>query len=184
MIELGTQENKETLFIKGIDGITKKEEVLEAMKNILGVGNDDLRVSDLRENDRGTQTAVVTIKKEHVQKLLDEDIRIGMVTCQMEKTINVKRCFKCWQFDHVAKECRGLDRTRLCRKCAKEGHLEKECEGMEYCVLCDAAGHITGRGKCREYKRALSKTKKNLNKRDVDKIAEIDEDEAKVIEIA
>lgn len=182
MVELGTQENKETLFIRGIDGITKKEEVLEAIKSIIGAENDDLRVSDLRENDRGTQTAVVTLKKEHAGKLLEENIRIGMVTCQMEKSIRMKRCFKCWQFDHVAKECKGLDRTALCRKCAKEGHLEKECKETEYCVLCDTGGHVTGRGKCREYKRALSKMKKNLSKIGTNKIDESGDDEAVAIE--
>jgi len=45
----------------------------------------------------------------------------------------VRRCFKCWGFYHIAKECK---REVACHRCAG-GHISDKCEkNTKKCVNC------------------------------------------------
>ena len=80
--------------------------------------------------------------------------------CKVEKRIEMRRCFKCWAYEHKAAECKGPDRTKTCNKCGKEGHRYKDCDKEEACPVCNMSGHRAGTGKCRDFRRALSKARK------------------------
>jgi hypothetical protein len=78
----------------------------------------------------------------------------------------VEICYKCWGYNHKAKDCEQTDKKNLCRKCGEEGHLSKECVNEAYCIKCKRAGHAVGSAQCRHFKEALAKerrvrTKKN-----------------------
>lgn len=70
-----------------------------------------------------------------IHKLLLEKnfVKIGWKTYKIFNYINVIRCFKCWSFNHFAKQC---NRDVVCRICAGK-HRESECQsGIKKCINC------------------------------------------------
>lgn len=52
-----------------------------------------------------------------------EKISIGWRKCRVFNYFSIKRCFKCWGYHHIAKNCMGQE---TCYKCAGE-HKADEC---------------------------------------------------------
>lgn len=64
-------------------------------------------------------------------------ISIGWDPCWVSEDINIRRCFKCWGFNHVASKC--LQPHQLCPKCSGNHH-QKDCDStIEKCVVCCVA---------------------------------------------
>lgn len=60
-------------------------------------------------------------------------INIGWRKCLVFNYISVKRCFKCWGYYHIAKNC---TRQEACFKCAGN-HKANECTMAKLsCVNC------------------------------------------------
>ncbi|XP_077279098.1 uncharacterized protein LOC143906728 [Temnothorax americanus] len=69
----------------------------------------------------------------HVEMLKTEKINIGWRKCHVTNYVNVKRCYNCWGFYHIAKNC---TRPVTCSKCAGN-HKDSECKvEKEKCVNC------------------------------------------------
>ena len=79
------------------------------------------------------------------------------------------RCFRCLDYGHHARDCKGTDRSKMCYKCGQTGHLAANCDNEPHCALCaemtvklDEQKHILGSTKCRTLKLALEKRKLQL----------------------
>lgn len=60
-------------------------------------------------------------------------LSVGWKKCKAFNHLNVKRCYKCWGFYHIAKKC---TREEKCSKCAGN-HNIKECKAAKSrCVNC------------------------------------------------
>lgn len=81
--------------------------------------------------------------------------------------VSIKRCFKCWGFYHIAKNC---TRDETCHKCAGK-HKASECREKENkCVNCMFKiktyklkikdEHDALDPECPTYKRAIEKEKR------------------------
>jgi len=69
----------------------------------------------------------------HVLLLRSEKINIGWRKCRVFDYYSVKRCFKCWGFYHIAKNCK---REETCQKCAGK-HKISDCKATKLkCVNC------------------------------------------------
>lgn len=69
----------------------------------------------------------------HDLMLKKEKLNIGWRKCPVFNHISIKRCFKCWGFYHIAKNC---TRDETCHKCAGK-HKASECREKENkCVNC------------------------------------------------
>lgn len=157
----GENRNRENIFIRGLEPDACKEEVLEVLKTKLGnLQQKEVIVSELRPNQNGTKSVTITVDKEDADKIMENELRIGLSTCSTERDLHIKRCYKCWAIDHIAKNCLGPDRRNSCHKCGKEGHRASDCNEASYCVLCQETGHQTGRGKCKTFRRAMSRTRR------------------------
>lgn len=67
------------------------------------------------------------------QMIRREKINIGWRKCIVYNHYNVKRCFKCWGYYHIAKNC---IRQEICYKCAGS-HKATECTASrKRCVNC------------------------------------------------
>lgn len=68
-------------------------------------------------------------------RLIDaEKVFIGWDICYVSEDMNIRRCFKCWGFTHVASNCSSTQRR--CPKCAGNHH-QNECDSSEEkCVVC------------------------------------------------
>lgn len=67
----------------------------------------------------------------YVEMLKKGKINIGWRKCHVADYVNVKRCFNCWGFYHIAKNC---TRPISCAKCAGD-HKISDCKAeKEKCV--------------------------------------------------
>lgn len=69
----------------------------------------------------------------HEEMLNVGKLNIGWRKCRVINYVNVKRCYKCWGFYHIAKNC---TRPITCSKCAGE-HKDNDCKTKKgRCVNC------------------------------------------------
>lgn len=104
---------------------------IDVVKRILKK-NRDTRQHGNRMNENG---AIIVKADEQTHDLLlkREKLNIGWRKCPVFNHISVRRCFKCWGFYHIAKNC---TREEACHKCAGK-HKSSECkEKMNKCVNC------------------------------------------------
>lgn len=63
-----------------------------------------------------------------------DKIFIGWDSCQANEDLNIRRCYKCWGFNHVSSKCSAdLQKCPLC--CGN--HHQNECDSsIEKCAVC------------------------------------------------
>jgi SH3-like domain-containing protein len=150
------------LHIKGMDELATEKDVENALReetrNKLA---EHMTVGKLRPSYGGTQAVTVRVHKELALQLLGKkSVKIGLNSCTIQERIDVEICYKCWGYNHKAKDCEQTDKKNLCRKCGEEGHLSKECVNEAYCIKCNKAGHAVGSAQCRHFKEALAKERR------------------------
>ncbi|CAB0041810.1 unnamed protein product [Trichogramma brassicae] len=123
-------------------------EIRTALCQQLGAANlDPDAVRSLRKAYAGTQTAVIDLPDELSAKAIKlGHLRVGWVSCRVRERAEASRCFRGWEFDHLAARCVGPDPSKLCYRCGQDGHRAKACENASVCLLChgpDASGHAT-----------------------------------------
>ncbi|XP_015115566.1 uncharacterized protein LOC107040138 [Diachasma alloeum] len=168
--EILSKEPLEELETKDLDLEREKEDVLEALRKVVGeehkIGSEVVR--SLRMAYGGTQTASVTLTAAAVKKILGEDdhgkIKISWVNCRIRRVQKPVKCFKCWHYGHLATRCpSAIDRSKVCVRCSENGHQAKECQNDPLCALCSENGstkncaHVAGSSRCPAYKEALQK---------------------------
>jgi hypothetical protein len=157
--QVGPRPSTEVIHLRGLDELATAEEVVEAVEKAVGP-DPNTKVGPLRPYWRHTQAVTITTSKASADKLLAAGrLRVGPTSCQAEKRVVVKRCSKCWSYDHGAGKCDGPDRTKLCVGCGKQGHQSRECKEKKSCVLCDGEEHALGSGQCKAFRKALQKIK-------------------------
>jgi hypothetical protein len=90
--------------------------------------------SQLKRNGKEGGCVIIEIDEEtHDLVLKKGKVNVGWKKCPAFNHINVKRCFKCWGFYHIAKNC---TRSETCHKCAGN-HTATECQQTKRrCVNC------------------------------------------------
>lgn len=156
-----------TVQIRDLDEITTAGEVSEALKAHFQLG-EDITESSIRlwKTFAGTQTAEFRLQAEDAQKLLMRGkIKVGWTVnaikaIEKERT-EAQRCYRCMGLGHLAKQCKGEDRSKCCRNCGQEGHKAKTCRNEAKCLLCTGENnkHETGGRKCPVYKEAATKSR-------------------------
>ena len=102
--------------------------------------------------------AVVWTPVEIAEKLREKKhITIGASRCPIREWIDVPRCFRCWSYEHYARTCKGIDRTKACLRCAKEGHNAKDCGSTQHCPLCNQDGHTAIQRACPKFREGLAR---------------------------
>src|SRR5580765_111126 len=90
-----------------------------------------MRPSKVRSNKGSLILEVDEMTHELMLKRIK--INIGWNKCPVFEYYNVKRCYKCWGFRHIAKNCSKLD---TCHKCAGN-HLTNDCTStIMKCINC------------------------------------------------
>ncbi|KAK7863199.1 hypothetical protein R5R35_003449 [Gryllus longicercus] len=149
------------LEIRDLDCLTTEEEVRLAIQRETNADPNELKVTVLQPNSREQRLAIVEMEEAVATPLLyKQRVKIGWVNCRVGRRIDVPRCYKCLDYGHVKKDCKGPDRSDLCWKCGKAGHKHNECQNRPACVLCATrsgarADHTPGTGVCRAFREAL-----------------------------
>lgn len=69
----------------------------------------------------------------HKELINREKINLGWKKCRIFNYVQIRRCFKCWGFYHIARNC---TREVVCHKCAGN-HRDSECkETIKKCINC------------------------------------------------
>lgn len=106
------------------------------------------------------------------KRLIDaQKVFIGWDTCSVSEDLNIRRCYKCWGFNHVASNCSVT--LQRCPKCTGNHH-QNECDSDdEKCaVCCDAVSkynmkidtnHTVFSSDCPSYVHRVALQHKNIN---------------------
>lgn len=156
------------------------EELIETIKTQNGIGETEgremkivkrlTRGGESERNRRGTVEGSIILEVDEVthEELLSKGkLSVGWRKCPVYNHINVKRCFKCWGYYHIAKNC---TREETCYKCAGN-HNARECTvNKSKCVNCTFKNqtynlkinveHSALDRECPTYKRAMQEEKK------------------------
>lgn len=142
-----------------LDEITTAEEVKTALKEQMELGDVEMLVR-LRRGHSGTQVAVIKLPVDAADKALKTGkVKVGWSVCSLSLDQQPEVCFRCQEFGHLARNCKGPDRTKQCRRCGTVGHKAQECKKPPKCIICVNEGrndHFTGGPKCPAFKQAMS----------------------------
>ena len=102
---------KTTLEIHDIDACATEDEVRQAIAQA-GVGGD-LVICLTDPNNRGQRLATANVQETETLKLLKTgELKVGWVICRVRRRIPLVRCFRCLDYGHHARDCKGTDRSQ------------------------------------------------------------------------
>ncbi|KXJ67809.1 hypothetical protein RP20_CCG010455 [Aedes albopictus] len=109
-----------TIQCKDLDEITTEEEVRLAMKEQCDLEDVDMTVR-LRRGPFGTQAASIKLPVDAANKAMTiGKIKVGCSVCPLRFSQRPEGCYRCLEYGHLARNCKGIDRSKLCRWCGQE----------------------------------------------------------------
>lgn len=156
------------LEILDLDSCTTEEEVKEAVSRDLGENlSGEAKVSLVGPNLREQCMAIVELEEVPGLKLLEKArLKVGWVSARIRRRVEVQRCYRCLEYGHRKRECKGQDRSGLCWKCGHRDHKAAQCQEEPRCILCADRGtaeeflhHAPGTGRCKVFREALERKK-------------------------
>lgn len=152
--------------IRDLDEMTTIGKVIRAQANEFNVFSESA-IKRVRVACAVTQTALISLPALEARRLLDKPkLKIGWVVCRIREKPDMRRCYRCLEYGHLARACKNEDdRSQNCLKCGEKGHQAKVCEKKPFCGACKRNGredtsHQIGSRKCPLYQAAYIKTKK------------------------
>ncbi|KAK9674841.1 hypothetical protein QE152_g40816, partial [Popillia japonica] len=110
--------------------------------HVLDINGVYTKVKSIRPTRGGDQIATVQASRVAGHALLNAGrIKIGWVGCRVRERVEVTRCYRCLEFGHLKKECKGQHRSNHCLSCNQLGHQPKHCVGAQFCPTCQSEGH-------------------------------------------
>ncbi|XP_062713362.1 uncharacterized protein LOC134290278 [Aedes albopictus] len=147
-----------TLLCKDLDEVTSEQEVEVAMKEQCELGEARMTIR-VRNGPSGTKVASIKLPIDAANKALRVGkIKIGWCVCPLSISQQPEVCFKCLEYGHLARDCKGPDRSKLCRRCGEEGHKAQDCRKSPKCLICantENSNHPTGGRRCPAFKQLL-----------------------------
>lgn len=147
---------------RNLDEITTTDELHKALVSEFSSEDpQSIGIIKLRKAYGSTQIGSFRVPVAVANKMTEAGkVKVGWSICQLRVPQQLLRCYKCLGFDHLAKQCKGVDHSKLCWKCGIEGHKGRTCNNNPKCVLCkenEGNDHQTGSFKCKAYKEAAEK---------------------------
>lgn len=126
------------------------------------------------KNQKGTNNIIIQLDSKSYECIRKkEKIHIGWRSHFYKDSLNVKQCYNCWRYGHIAKDCKKESPT--CQKCSGQ-HTDKECQtDEECCVNCKHAAEVLkipnvnykhkayDRNNCETYKRVAEQVQEKIN---------------------
>ena len=164
--EVRADSQKVTLEIRGLELLAIKEEVKVELRKSLRNEQMNLEVKVLNPNLSGLKLTVVVLPEESVKLEERSHLKLGMTSCWVRRRVVVTRCFRCLEFGHQRKSCKGKYRSSLWYKCGKDDYPAKSCTRTQKCfpsveedptIDCE---YVAGLNACAVFCRALEVEKK------------------------
>lgn len=143
------------LRLSNIDADVTTDDINEAFR----MANLKVNVKSLKKGYGEVQTAIIVVPKEIAPHIMKKcPIQIGIGQCKITENAQIKRCNRCWEPGHLAKNCTGEDRSGNCKNCGENGHKSDKCKEKRKCLVCKTEGHSTLTLACPEYRRMITRT--------------------------
>lgn len=127
-------------IVRFINDDYTEEEIIKAIKSQNGQFirvNDHIRIVKMykaKVDSNFTTIIIETDQKLHNTLLEKGEINIIWSNCKIYDALEIKRCFKCCGFSHIAKDCKH--KSIVCSKCSGP-HKFAECTSSYYkCINC------------------------------------------------
>jgi hypothetical protein len=127
------------LEIRGIHPGVERGDISASLAREIGAEDPALiRVGGLRPSFGGLKVCSAEVPWSAAARAL---VRrgaavIGLISCRIVTTSTESSCYRCWGPGHLARECRGADRSALCKRCCGEGHRAADCRNQPNCADC------------------------------------------------
>lgn len=147
------------LECKNLDAISTDDDVRVAMKEQCMLGEVQMQIR-IRKGPSGMLIASIRLPIEAAVKALKtEKIKVGWSVCPLSVSQKPEACYRCHEYGHLARFCKGPDRGNLCRRCGEEGHKAQACRKPPKCMICangDNNNHVTGGLRCPAFMKATA----------------------------
>lgn len=126
-----------SVTISNISKEVSKDEIAEAVRsqNSCLTDEDEFRLKTVKTSRGGESLfAVLQCNGSCFRKLMSVGkVNIGFNKCPVYENLNLIRCYKCWRFNHFAKDCKE---AVVCSRCAGS-HSSQDCtEDDKKCTNC------------------------------------------------
>lgn len=140
---IGRPPRKAVVLVKDLESDVDGGLVKEVLEKV--TGEKCFSVPRLRAAYGDTKVASVVVSEKAARVLCEmKRVRVGFVSCRVVKNEYEDRCYRCLEFGHIARACKGPDRKDLCYKCGEKGHKIAECQNEKKCLRCGKEGHGMG----------------------------------------
>lgn len=160
-------EKKCDLLITGMDAVTTKEEVLKAIEEAGTLTEEEktkLEIKHIYLNRSEEQVATVTTTRSVADKVTSIGyLKIGWTRCRIKEKFSVPRCTNCLRIGHMNNVCK-TKRTegKKCLKCTQVGHEAKDCLNTSHCNSCAKEGHRADSMSCPKYRKKVYEKEKSI----------------------
>lgn len=114
------------------------------------------------------QVSMIKLSEEETKKI-GETLRIGWVECLVQPMVIPRKCYNCYVYGHLAREC-SKEKNAMkenCLNCNEKEHTIKNCKNTPKCRDCQNEGQRTGTMNCPLYRKLVRDGRKeNYWKRD------------------
>lgn len=137
------QKLRPRLLIKNLPSNISMNDAPKVIAESTGI--EDLEIKPITELIRGIRkqkNLIIEVSPETRKKLLSQSrIYLGYESCRVEDYISILQCYKCFKFNHTAKNCTTDSPT--CGHCADK-HDSRKCENKTKlkCINCVKLGYI------------------------------------------
>lgn len=141
------------IVLMDIEEDISKDEVAETICEKLKVKPEDFNLNDFRKGYRGTKMLTVFLPKaEAIKAIRLRWLRIGWTNCQVREKLDPDFCNRCQKYGHLSRLCQEKEAAkRRCLKCGEQDHIAKECTNEESCFGCGQKGHRANSMRCNVY---------------------------------
>lgn len=130
-----TELKKPKIRVVGMYEKPTVEELVNQIKNQNDLGDKgELKVLSVYGKQKfGAILEVESNAFDYIMNTCNKTLNIGWAKCSVFEYLNIRRCFKCYGFNHIAKDC---TRKKACLRCAGEHEFNLCKAKSEKCVNC------------------------------------------------
>ena len=158
-------ERRKEIMVRNVDETMSTKELKEIVARETGYEGEIAAYVPEKCNGRGLRTATLGLPNKVAGNLIRKGFIIaGWHRLRIVEKIQLRRCFKCQAFGHVARNCCNENRAEMCLNCGGTEHKAATCKVSPRCYECECEGHRAGGMSCPEYRRKVKESEAKTSK--------------------